>query len=52
MHIPNWPEDGKFMRRGIIGAYKDEMPPEVLDMFMSKAGPTLKRLGYDTEENV
>lgn len=47
----NWPEDRYFMRRGQIGSYKDEMPPDALEAFMREAGETLRRLGYlDTQE--
>ncbi len=36
----------RFMRRGQIGSYKDEMPNEVLNAFMLKASKTLKKCGY------
>jgi hypothetical protein len=42
----DWPRDKLFRRRGKVGSYKDEMPPEVLDVFMAEAGDTLKRCGY------
>lgn len=35
-----------FVRRGIAGSHKDEMPPDVLAAFLEHAGPTLRRLGY------
>lgn len=41
-----WPKDKFFTRRGKIGSYKDEMPPEILAAFLKDAGETLKRLGY------
>jgi hypothetical protein len=41
-----WPKNRLFRRRGVIGSYKDEMPPEVLAIFMSDAADTLKRCGY------
>lgn len=47
-----WPEPefeaGKFFfRRGVVGSYKDEMPPEVLKTFLGQAAETLRRHGYD-----
>ncbi len=41
-----WPKDKYFVRRGIAGSYKDEMPPEVLELFMQGARATLSRCGY------
>jgi hypothetical protein len=41
-----WPRDQPFIRRGVVGSYHDEMPPDVLTAFMEKAGPTLARFGY------
>jgi hypothetical protein len=41
-----WPAGKPFVRRGEIGSYKDEMPPDVLTAFMSEAGATLAKLGY------
>lgn len=41
-----WPRDKKFVRRGEVGSFKDEMPPESLQALMELAGPTLARLGY------
>ena len=46
IHVAEWPSDRKFMRRGKIGSYKDEMPPEVLEAFLKQAGETLQELGY------
>jgi len=43
---PEWPQDKFFMRRGQVGSHKDEMPPEVLEVFLSEAGETLRKLGY------
>lgn len=43
---PKWPKDKPFTRRGEVGSYKDEMPPEILAMFMEEAQETLKRCGY------
>ncbi len=40
------PRPAAFVRRGAIGSYKDEMPPEVLEVFMHEAGDTLRKLGY------
>jgi len=44
--FPNWPKDQLFMRRGEIGSHKDEMPAEVLEVFLREAGETLRKLGY------
>ena len=41
-----WPKDKHFVRRGIAGSYKDEMPPEVLELFMQGARATLSKCGY------
>jgi len=41
-----WPQDKFFVRRGEVGSHKDEMPPEVLEVFLSEAGDTLRQLGY------
>jgi hypothetical protein len=43
---PRWPKDKPFVRRGQIGSYKDEMPQEILEAFMSVAGETLHKCGY------
>lgn len=47
---PRWPRDRFFVRRGQVGSYKDEMPPEVLQAFLQEAGETLRKLGYPLEE--
>jgi hypothetical protein len=41
-----WPKDRPFVRRGVVGSYRDEMPPEILDLFLAEAGPTLRACGY------
>lgn len=41
-----WPKDRLFRRRGVIGSYKDEMPPEILAVFMAGAADTLRKCGY------
>lgn len=43
---PDWPEDKLFNRRGVVGSYKDEMPPDILALFMRDAGNAMARLGY------
>jgi hypothetical protein len=35
-----------FFRRGVVGSYKDEMPPDVSRVFLNQAGNTLQRCGY------
>lgn len=44
-----WSQDKFFVRRGKIGSYKDEMPPDVLEAFLLEAVESLKRCGYLTE---
>lgn len=41
-----WPKNQRFFRRGIVGSYKDEMPPDVLEVFLQDANPMLKQMGY------
>jgi hypothetical protein len=41
-----WPRDKPFVRRGIAGSHRDEMPPEVLATFLAEAEPALRRYGY------
>ena len=41
-----WPREQFFHRRGIAGSYKDEMPPDVLELFMQRAQATLHKCGY------
>jgi hypothetical protein len=43
---PAWPKDRAFVRRGVVGSFKDEMPPEALAEFLREAGPTLAKHGY------
>jgi hypothetical protein len=42
-----WSENKMFRRRGQVGSYKDEMPPEVLETFEAEARETLQQLGYE-----
>lgn len=46
MGHPDWPRNAYFTRRGEIGSYRDEMPPDVLARFLDEAGATLRKLGY------
>lgn len=46
MGLLAWPKEKAFVRRGEIGSYKDEMPPEILDIFLLDAEATLRKLGY------
>ena len=41
-----WPSDKPFVRRGEIGSFRDEMPPDALRLFLSEAGQTLLKVGY------
>jgi hypothetical protein len=49
-HIPAFGElkeaDGTFFRRGVAGGWRDEFPPDLLDLFWQKNGPTMLRHGY------
>jgi hypothetical protein len=42
----NWPKDQPFVRRGVVGSYKDEMPADVLEAFLAEAGEILRQVGY------
>jgi len=44
-----WPKEKRFVRRGVVGSYHDEMPPKVLACFLEQAGATLARHGYVPE---
>jgi len=46
MDYRTWPKDRPFVRKGQVGSHKDEMPPEVLEIFLRKAGAALRKLGY------
>jgi hypothetical protein len=41
-----WKDEGLFFRRGEVGSYRDEMPPNVQQAFLAEAAPTLCELGY------
>ena len=41
-----WPKDKFFIRRGVVGSHKDEMPRQVLDLFMVDAAATLRACAY------
>ncbi|MGI9473795.1 MAG: sulfotransferase domain-containing protein, partial [Rubripirellula sp.] len=49
--LENWRHDAPFFRRGVAGGYRDEMPAEVLDALMEKAGPAMESLGYITDSS-
>jgi hypothetical protein len=38
--------DKFFVRRGVSGSYKDEMPQQVLDLFLADATDALRAVGY------
>lgn len=42
----HWPKDRLFVRRGLVGSHKDELSPEVLEVFLRRAGSTLGKVGY------
>jgi hypothetical protein len=41
-----WPQNKSFFRRGVVGSFRDEMPSDVLEVFLQDAGTTLRGLGY------
>jgi len=41
-----WPKGKTFRRRGEVGSHKDEMPQEVLSVFLKDSDETLRRCGY------
>jgi Sulfotransferase domain len=43
---PKWPDSRFFVRRGEAGSFKDEMPEDVLSVFMAQAGDTLRSCNY------
>lgn len=49
-HIPAFGElkeaDGTFFRRGVTGGWRDEFPPDLLDLFWQKNGPAMLLHGY------
>jgi hypothetical protein len=42
----NWPKDKHFIRRGVIGSHKDEMPENVFDLFTKRSQEMLQHYGY------
>jgi hypothetical protein len=46
----SWPTGVPFVRRGIVGSHKDEMPPEVLQAFMQQSRSLLEKYGYLPDE--
>lgn len=42
----DFPKDKRFVRRGVSGSYKDEMPQEALELFMKLSEETLRRTSY------
>jgi hypothetical protein len=41
-----FPKDKAFVRRGVVGSFKDEMPKEALERFTEYSRETLSKLGY------
>jgi hypothetical protein len=44
---PEWPKDHRFVRRGIAGSFRDEMPAEAQSRFLEVAGVVLDELRYE-----
>lgn len=38
---PNWPSDRPFVRRGRAGSFADELPPQLLELFMKEASEAI-----------
>lgn len=47
-----FPEDKAFVRRGTIGSYRDEMPPEILEYFEKISESALRATGYWRNEDL
>lgn len=45
----NWSKEHKFVRRGVVGSYADEMPANLVQAFESDAAPWLRAYGYAVE---
>ncbi len=43
----NWNSEKRFVRRGIVGSYKDEMPAEIVRLFDGQSRRQLTQFGYD-----
>jgi hypothetical protein len=43
---PAWPSSRFFVRRGQAGSFRDEMPEDVLSIFMAQAEDTLRACNY------
>ncbi len=43
---PEWPTSRFFVRRGEVGSFKDEMPENVLSVFLAQAGDILRACNY------
>ncbi|MDR7420726.1 MAG: sulfotransferase domain-containing protein [Armatimonadota bacterium] len=41
-----WPRRASFIRRGVAGSHKSEMPDDMLALFMDQARETLEKCGY------
>ncbi len=42
----------RFFRRGVVGAWRDEMPEELQELFWSFHGDTMARLGYTQDGTI
>lgn len=49
--VDEFPKDKAHVRRGIIGSYKDEMPPETLKHFEKVSETALRATGYWAEDD-
>ncbi|MDX1417711.1 MAG: sulfotransferase domain-containing protein [Candidatus Promineifilaceae bacterium] len=47
---PNPANDNLFFRRGVVGSYKDEMPTDILALFLNDSQETLERCGYSLDD--
>lgn len=49
MGFETFPKEKQFVRRGIVGSFKDEMPTEILGAFTRQSARALRAAGYSTD---
>lgn len=45
----NWSKEHRFVRRGVVGSYADEMPASLVRAFEADAAPWLRAYGYTVD---
>jgi hypothetical protein len=48
----DWPDDKRFVRRGKIGGYVDEISNDLIEVFENKAQDSLRDLGYTNHNGI